>query len=143
MTWFAALCSHTVNKGFFFCCFSFQVPFPRLPFVCESPGLLFEAFIWSPAGLPPSPASKLDADEKFMTVCLENPTFHLKCCCSSDAAPTDGDRVCCLHSTSAFPHSGSANRGERVGWLLWLALSSLVVTNQEHIFYWLHAIVRH
>lgn len=55
-----------------FCCFSFQVPFPRLPFVSESPGLLLEAFNCSLAGLPPSPASKAVADEKFMTVCLEN-----------------------------------------------------------------------
>lgn len=36
-----------------FCCFSFWVPFPRQPFVSESPGLLLQVFNWSPAGLPP------------------------------------------------------------------------------------------
>lgn len=117
-----------------FCCFSFQVPFPRLPFVSESLGLLLEAFNWSLAGLPPSPASKPVADEKFMTVCLENLTFHLKCCCSSDAAPTDGDCVCRLHSTGAFPHSGGANQGERLGRCPWLCTLSVVFTNQEMIF---------
>lgn len=85
-------CSHIVNKGFF-CCFSFvgalllpSTPLPSVPFVCESPRLLLEAFNWSPAGLsphhpappsPPQPASKPDADEKFMTVCLENPSHSI------------------------------------------------------------------
>lgn len=86
-------CSHIVNKGFFCCCFSFvgalllpHTPLPSVPFVCESPRLLLEAFNWSPAGLsphhptpppPPQPASKPDADEKFMTVCLENPSHSI------------------------------------------------------------------
>lgn len=67
-----------------FCCSSFQ-ELPHPP----------HTHLWKPLKLEPgwpapSPASKPDADEKFMTVCLENLTFHLKCCCSSDDAPADG-----------------------------------------------------
>lgn len=43
LTLFTALCSSIVNKEFL--CFSFRVPFPRQPFVSESPGLLLEVFI--------------------------------------------------------------------------------------------------
>lgn len=82
-----------------FCCSSFQEHPPLPPphtHASESPPKL------EPGWPAPSPASKPDADEKFMTVCLENLTFHLKCCCSSDDAPADG----AFTGTDLFPTAG-------------------------------------
>lgn len=132
LTLFTALCSSVVNKGFLL--FLISSALPPSTFCLWKPWFVVRSLQLEPGWPAPSLASKPAADEKFMTVCLENLTFHLKCCCSSDAAPTDGDRVCRLHSTSAFPHSGSANQGERVGRCPWLYTPSLVFTNQGQIF---------
>ena len=126
-TLFTALCLSIVNKGFLL--FLISSALPPSTFCLWKPWFVVRSLQLEPA---PSPASKPVADEKFMTACLEN--LHLKCCFSSDAAPTDGDCVCRLHSTRAFPHSGSANQGERVGRCPRLHTPSVVFTNQRQIF---------
>lgn len=47
------------------------------PFVCEKPWVVVRSLQLEPGWPAPSPASKPDADEKFMTVCLENPSHSI------------------------------------------------------------------
>lgn len=82
LTLLVPLCSYIVKQRIFVVPHSKSSPTPNTR-LRKPPKL-------EPGWPAPSPASKPDADEKFMTVCLENLTFHLKCCCSSDDAPADG-----------------------------------------------------
>lgn len=50
---------------------------PHPPFVCEKPWVVVRSLQLEPGWPAPSPASKPDADEKFMTVCLENPSHSI------------------------------------------------------------------
>lgn len=72
----------------------------------------------------PSPASKLVADEIFMTVWLETRSIW------SAAVPLMLPPL--LHSTSAFPHSGGSNHGETEGRR---PHPSLIFTNHRHGFF--------
>lgn len=83
LTLSTAPCSSIVNKGFLL--FLISSALPPSTFCFSKPWFVVRSLQLEPA---PSPASKPVADEKCMTVCLEN--LHLKCCCSSDAAPADG-----------------------------------------------------
>lgn len=130
--WGPRFCSHIVNKGFFLLLFLIRgCPPPTLhsPTVCTlclwKPSVVVRSLQLEP-GWPvppppspsPSPTARLKAGCRWKIYdCMpwKPLTFHLKCCSPSDAAPTDSDRVCRLHSTDAFPHSGGSDGGEWVG----------------------------
>lgn len=141
MTLFTALCSFIVNKEFLL--FLILSALPPSTFCLWKPWFVVRSLPLEPGWPASSPASKPVADEKFMTLCLENLTFHLMCCCPSDAAPTDGDCICRLHSTSAFPHSGSANQGERGGTVSTTISSFIGIHSSETDFCCLCAIIKH
>lgn len=102
-----------------FCCFSFLVPFPHVPFVPESWGLFLEAFSWRLLGLPPlPPQSWLEMKNLWLYA-----HFIWSAASPSDAASTDGD---CRLPSSFDRHFSSQQGGnlvESVGWRPWFLCS--------------------
>lgn len=128
-------CSHIVNKGFLLFFIASALPHPVHLLSAKKPWVVVRSLQLEPGWPAPSPASKPDADEKFMTVCLENPSHSIwSAALPLMLPPLIAGCVCRLHSTSAFLHSGGSNHGERVGWRPWFHAPSLCSLIRHRFF---------